>query len=144
MKKEPDMKRLLSLLVVMGAVGCGASLTDEEKGVVGTYEQVLGDETYRWVLLKNRSYETHFPDSGVETGTWVMQDGFHDAFGENYQRVKAKHKEVHAQDGDDYTTVFRVMPDGTLRSIAGILENGQRMQIPGYMQDVYIKQAGGR
>ncbi len=49
------MKRLLGLLLVMGSVGCGGSLNEEEKGIVGSYEQLLGDETYRWILLDNRS-----------------------------------------------------------------------------------------
>ena len=137
------MKRLLGLLLlvmVMGSVGCGGSLNEEEKGIVGSYEQLLGDETYRWILLDNRSYKKHFPDMDVETGTWVLQDGFHEAFDDNFEIRKVKHKEVHAKDGDGSTVIFRVTADGSLKTIAGINENGQRMQIPTGVQDHYKKQ----
>jgi len=60
----------VALFVSLFLVGCGGSLTREEKEIVGSYEQTLGDETYRWVFLKNRSYEMHLPDMDLESGTW--------------------------------------------------------------------------
>ena len=138
------MKRLLGLLLVlllvMGSVGCGGSLNEEEKGIVGSYEQLLGDETYRWIFLDNRSYKKHFPDMDVETGTWVLQDGFQYASDDNMAKRRVKHKEVHAKDGDGFTVVFRVTADGSLKTVAGIHENGRRMLISTGVQDHYQKQ----
>lgn len=45
------------MFVSLFLVGCGGSLTREEKAIVGSHEQTLGDETYRWAFLEHRSYE---------------------------------------------------------------------------------------
>ncbi len=79
-REDVRMKTPVTLLVSLLLVGCRGSLTEEEKKVVGSYEEMLGEETcretYRWVFLENGSYEKHVPEMDTEEGTWDMQEGF--------------------------------------------------------------------
>ena len=102
---------ILGLLVV----GCGKSLTEEEKKVVGSYEgrYTPDSPTVKYVFLKNGT--TEFYENGVKA-----KKGY---------KWKLVGKEFHVG-GSKATSIYKIDPNGNLAWIATIPKGGKRYDIP--------------
>ena len=129
------MQRILIVLAVgLLVAGCEETeepvkeeLTLEEQkalrdSVVGEYESKHENgDTFKYVYLENGVYE--FYSNGKKQGVdkWSIVDG-----------------EIHVEFGSGLFNVYRINPDKSITSFAGI-ENGKRIDIPKEFQNTKIK-----
>ena len=91
------MKYIVLVVGLLVGVGCGKSLTEEEKKYVGSYEAKLEEDGLKFTLLENRKIE----------GAW-----------KKHFRWKIVGKEIHIggknQPRGTYLLVFKIEPNGDL------------------------------
>ena len=114
-EKRRQMKNFISIIVIMLAVGCGKSLTEEEKKVVGSYETKKDENgiASKLVLLENRKAELFL--GGNKAGTEAAWKLFE--------------KEVHTLEDGENTFVHKIEPNGDLTLIAAIIDEN-RTELP--------------
>ena len=91
------MKKLITIIIMLVAVGCGKSLTEEEKKVVGSYESKVGGVTVKLVFLENGKVEHYRNEEGRE---WKIDE-----------------KKVHVVSKNS-TSIYKIEPNGDLTWIA--------------------------
>lgn len=117
------MNKTLLLIPVLLSAGCttpsverngnaAKKLSLEEK-IVGTYERIHGENTYRGIFLKSGVMEEYKNDKKVKDLNWQITDN-------EIYLFKSK---------DGAFGVFRIEPNGDLTAIAGA-ENGKRTDLP--------------
>ena len=109
------MKYFITILILFVAAGCGKSLTEEEKKVVGSYETKKDENgiASKLVLLENRKAELDV--GGNKAGsqaTWKLFE-----------------KEVHILEDGENTFVHKIEPNGDLTLIAAIIDEN-RTELP--------------
>ena len=114
------MKNLISILFVMMIVGCGKSLTEEEKKVVGSYEGKFHELPFRLFLLENGKTDWH---------------GFGEKFAESTWKIVEKEVLVV---GKEFTEVLKIEPNGDLTVIA-VIKNGNRAELSNIQETTYKK-----
>ena len=130
------MKPFLLICAVVALVGClkqeqtnpkqiattkpVKELTLEEKKVVGTYENIEDEDTYRVVLLENGVFEDYLNGDKDKEGKWTIN----------------KDGEMHVEWEEGNVTVCRINEDGSITFIATII-NKTRIDFPKEEQDTY-------
>lgn len=121
------MKNLITIFLLLVAVGCSKSLTEEEKKIVGSYETKHPQNptyTATLVLHENKIVETYLRPSPAAVknaeGTWKILEN-----------------EVFAK-GEYHSLVFKIMTNGDLIVIAKI-EDGKRTDFSKKDQTTYKK-----
>ena len=109
------MKKLITIMIMLVAAGCGKSLTQEEKKVVGSYETKKDENgiASKLVLLENRKAELFL--GGNKAGTEAAWKLFE--------------KEVHTLEDGENTFVHKIEPNGDLTLIAAIIDEN-RTELP--------------
>ena len=130
------MKTLVSIIVILFAVGCGKTETktetetvktepkplSPEQKFVGTYEVKFEGITDKLVLLENGKVETYKNGEKEGEGTW-----------------KFEAKEVHVlEDGEEITYILKIEPNGDLDMIARI-KVSKREEAPKERQYIFKK-----
>ncbi len=113
------MKNLITIIVMLVAVGCGKSLTEEEK-LVGSYEgKIFEDWAVKLVFLENGKNQFYVGGKKVDEGTWKIVEKEVHVLGR---------KRLFFGDGED-ARVYKIEPTGDLTWIANI-RGGKREDAP--------------
>ena len=107
------MKNLITIIIMLVAVGCGKSLTEEEKKVVGSYGTKKGGDTWKLVFLENGIGKDY-------------KNGKKSKFEIKWKLVNG---EIHA-DKNGFILVLRINKDGNLTEIATIPKDRERIDTP--------------
>ena len=116
------MKNIILLIAVMVVSACATTST--VKSVAGTYELKIDGDTYRSVLLENGIVESYKNGKKrEEEGKWKI----------------SKEGELHDTYSNGNIFVFRINKDRSITSIARILKDGKRRDLPKQRQFTYKK-----
>ena len=120
------MKTLISIIVILFAVGCGKTETKTEplslEKLVGTFEARIEEDAVKIVLLENGQVELYFNREKKDEGKWkIVGNEVHGVFG---------------QETGLETAVFKIDPNDDLTEIAYILD-GKRTKLPNEDQTIF-------
>ena len=125
------MKKLIKIIIMLVAVGCGKSevenikepvkaLTKED--VVGSYELKIREDTFKLVILQNGQGDGYINGKKTAEATWKIA-------GKELHNMNSLHKN---------TAVYKMESNGDLTVIATI-DDGKRTDVPKENQATYKK-----